>query len=1085
MIAAAGEAQARGDRITIRYSDPVQTIRRPRLERRLKSVTSRRLLALTAGPGCGKTTLLAQHFGQGKAAWHTATPLDTSLSVFVLNLVERIRLLVPALTTDLRNALGGPTGPDVPASGRRVESLAAELAQELDHRLSRDLVLVVDDIHELGPESARFLASLCRHAPPRFHMVIASREPIPFPTARMEAAGEVDEITANELWFDLAELEIMVEAVLGAADSPTAETLLARTNGWPVAVNMMLRNMAESGSVGDPAEAAALFDYLAEELFAGESDDTVEALATVVDLPWVNNGLLTALGVGELEPIATDASNPYFSRRPDIPNAWTVSPLIGEYLKRRHPREVAARRSLLGAASRWYLANDHLAEALACHRIVGPSPELVELLAERGPDLLTAGLARHVLPLLESMGEERDDDLMLLEAEARQILGDWEQAMDIYRRLEPGDSTMPPRLAWRLGFLQHMRGDVSGALDTYRRGELGTGDHSNEAALLGWMASAYWLRGERDQSKQLADRALALAVEAGASQALATAHTVLAMVAALDGDRAANDLHYLRALEHAERAGDVLQMIRIRSNRGSRFLEEGDFGPAVDELDAALRLADMTGFELWRGMALSNRAQIAGYQGHLDEAISDLRQARTIFRSIGSSLEAYPVAHLGHVYATRGDVALARSSFEEAIRIADSQSDLQALVPALTGLARLLTGEDPDRAEQLALRAGEARTVQGRAGSVIALAEVALARGDRERAAALADEAATLASSRNDLVGVADALELAALVAEDPEEALRLLEQARQVWDDIGAPIGVARVSALIGERTGGAVGKAMATSAAESLGRLGAKGPALEARRIADALSRPASGSVAIRTLGGFEVLVDGEPVPGSVWQSKVARDILGMLVASRGRPIHREVLMDRLWPDEDPKKTANRLSVALATIRRVLDPEKRHDTNHHLRSDSDALSLSPDHLAVDVELFLDEFAQGRALLREGRRAEGMAVLASAEERYVGDFLEGNPFDDWAIPLREEARTAYVEIASTLAEAERDAGDLDSATRRYLRILERDPYHEAAHVALVAVTYDSGRHGTARRLYASYVSRMAELDIEPKPFPS
>lgn len=1063
----------------------MQTIRRPRLERRLKSVTTRRLVALTAGPGCGKTTLLAQHFGQGKAAWHTATALDTSLPVFVLNVVERIRLLVPSLTTDLRSALGGPTGPDVSTAGRRAEALAAELAQELDRRLARDLVLVIDDVHELGPESARFLASLCRHAPARFHMVIASREPIPFPTARMEAAGEVDEITAADLLFDLEELGTMVESVLGTASEGTAEVLLERTGGWPVAVGMMLRTMAESRPVGDVAEPEALFDYLAEELFTAESEATVEALATTVDLPWVNTELLGTLGITELEEVVRDGSNPSFTRRPDIPNAWSISPLIGEYLTRRVHRDEAARQRLLADAARWYLANDHLAEALTCHRIAGPSDALRELLAERGADLLSSGLARHIVPLIESLGADRDADLMLLEAEARQILGDWEQAMDVYRRLEPGDSRIAPKLAWRLGFLQHMRGDVSAALDTYQRSELGTDDRTNEAALLGWMASAYWLRGERDQAKQLADRALALAVDAGASQALATAHTVLAMVAAMDGDRGANDLHYLRALEHAERAGDVLQLIRIRSNRGSRFLEEGDFGPATDELDVALRLADMTGFELWRGMALSNRAQIAGYQGHLEEAINDLRQARSIFRSIGSSLEAYPVAHLGQVYATRGDIALARSSFEEAIRIADTQSDLQALVPALTGLARLLADEDPDRAEDLARRAGEARTVQGRTGSVLALGEIAVARGNRAHAAELAEEAATLASSRNDLAGLATALELRALVADDPTEAMRLLEQARQMWLDIGAPIGAARVSALIGEQTGGTVGKAMAVAAAEALGRLGAKGPALEARRIADTLSRPASGAVSIRTLGGFEVLVDGEAVPGSAWQSRVARDILGMLVANRGRPIHREVLMDRLWPDEDPKKAANRLSVALATIRRVLDPDKRHDTNHHLRSESDALFLSRDHLVVDVELFLDECRQGRGLLREGRQTEGLAVLASAEERYVGDFLEGNPFDEWAVPLREEARAAYVEIASTLAEAERAGSNFDAATRRYLRILERDPYHEAAHVALVAVTYDSGRHGTARRLYASYVSRMAELDVEPKPFPS
>src|SRR5690606_25714930 len=190
-----GYGKFQGDRITTRFVDPMHTIRRPRLERQIKSVTDRRLVALTAGPGCGKTTLLAQHFRPGKAAWHTATALDTSLPVFVLNLVERIRLLVPSLSTDLRQALGGPTGPDLTAAGRRDEALAAVLAQELDRLLTRDLVLVVDDVHELGPESTRFLASLCRHAPSLFHLVIASREPIPFPTARLAAAGQVEEIT--------------------------------------------------------------------------------------------------------------------------------------------------------------------------------------------------------------------------------------------------------------------------------------------------------------------------------------------------------------------------------------------------------------------------------------------------------------------------------------------------------------------------------------------------------------------------------------------------------------------------------------------------------------------------------------------------------------------------------------------------------------------------------------------------------------------------------------------------------------------------------------------------------------------------
>ena len=69
---------------------------------------------------------------------------------------------------------------------------------------------------------------------------------------------------------------------------------------------------------------------------------------------------------------------------------------------------------------------------------------------------------------------------------------------------------------------------------------------------------------------------------------------------------------------------------------------------------------------------------------------------------------------------------------------------------------------------------------------------------------------------------------------------------------------------------------------------------------------------------------------MPTGEWQSRKARDLLKMLIARRGRSVARQVLMDGLWPDEDPERLGNRLSVALATVRSVLDPEKRHPADH-----------------------------------------------------------------------------------------------------------------------------------------------------------
>jgi DNA-binding SARP family transcriptional activator len=55
---------------------------------------------------------------------------------------------------------------------------------------------------------------------------------------------------------------------------------------------------------------------------------------------------------------------------------------------------------------------------------------------------------------------------------------------------------------------------------------------------------------------------------------------------------------------------------------------------------------------------------------------------------------------------------------------------------------------------------------------------------------------------------------------------------------------------------------------------------------------------------------------------------------------------------------------------------------------------------------------------------------------------------------------------------------------RYTLRLLAQDPYDEEAHLTLVAVLLDAGRLGQGRRHYQTYVRRMKELDVPPRPLP-
>ena len=145
----------------------------------------------------------------------------------------------------------------------------------------------------------------------------------------------------------------------------------------------------------------------------------------------------------------------------------------------------------------------------------------------------------------------------------------------------------------------------------------------------------------------------------------------------------------------------------------------------------------------------------------------------------------------------------------------------------------------------------------------------------------------------------------------------------------------------------------------------------------------------------------------------------------------------------------------------------------------------LVREHVEVDVEQFLREAGEGRRLLADGATAKGAAVLGLAAARYVGDFCADDPYADWAgrdagagpPHVRRDGRPSSGRIAD-------ERGDHGDAVRLRLRILDVDPYDEAAHLDLVRALSAQRRHGEARRAYRTYCERLAELDLDPASFP-
>ena len=750
-----------GRRPAVPHPAPAESIRRSRLETLLDVAFAARLTLLVGPAGSGKTTALAQWATHRDVGWH-AVGVGEGLVTFARGVFDAIVARIPGISPDLMLAIegvGSATGDPVDS---RAGALAALLCEQLERELTGgDIVVVIDDAQHLAfaPEATAMLDGLARHAPPSLHLVVASRTELPFATSRLELEGQACRIDQHQLAFRPDE----VAELLGPdADPALVDEVVAHTGGWAIATAFVahaIRNLAPSDrssrSLLSTAADDAVLRYFAEEIAANETPAVMHALRVAAELPWVTRELMMQLGFdGEATQIFAGSSI-YVTAVPAEPGAVAVSPLIVDFVRQRQPLPPEERQAACRTAADWYRDRGVWSEAAGCYRASDEAGGLVQFLADHGSSMIAEGRAREVLDTLAAVpAEQYDRALTLLEADARQMHGDWDGAAHAYDTITPAAGPIPADLAWRSGLLHYMRGDVETAFATYRRGTRGEGRPADEAALLAWTASAHFLRVERDEARTLAYEAATLARRANDSRALATSHTVLAMVAALDGDIVANDAHYVRALEHAERARDVVQTVRIRCNRGSSYIEKGDYERGQEELDIALQLAEASGLELWRALCLSNRAQARFALGAIDEAVADLEQSRGIFRAMGSRLESYPLGLLGDVYAARGATALARAAYEQAADLAGEPADLQALVPALAGLARVLADDEPELAAAHAERATSVAPAMGYANALLAQGWVELARGTsrtqsapRSRPRALPDRAATAPAS--------------------------------------------------------------------------------------------------------------------------------------------------------------------------------------------------------------------------------------------------------------------------------------------------------------------------------------------------
>src|SRR5262249_22189359 len=158
---------------------------------------------------------------------------------------------------------------------------------------------------------------------------------------------------------------------------------------------------------------------------------------------------------------------------------------------------------------------------------------------------------------------------------------------------------------------------------------------------------------------------------------------------------------------------------------------------------------------------------------------------------------------------------------------------------------------------------------------------------------------------------------------------------------------------------------------------------------------SGPTTPTLTVFTLGPLRIVSDVGEIDPAGWVRKKSRTLFGYLLCSRPRGVHKEQLMELLWPGTDPGRSARSLQVALSDLRSGLGERRTAGSRRaFIQRTGDYYSLDVGQGGwVDIEAFEASCEAGRRANALGDADTAARHYAAAESTYAGDFLADEQF--------------------------------------------------------------------------------------------
>jgi DNA-binding SARP family transcriptional activator len=230
----------------------------------------------------------------------------------------------------------------------------------------------------------------------------------------------------------------------------------------------------------------------------------------------------------------------------------------------------------------------------------------------------------------------------------------------------------------------------------------------------------------------------------------------------------------------------------------------------------------------------------------------------------------------------------------------------------------------------------------------------------------------------------------------------------------------------------------------------------------------------IKVRFFGNFEVEIGHQ-----ILNIKNGSLLLAYLLFNHSKPIHKQRIIDRFWPDSTHDAARNCLNSTIFSLRRAFND---------IVPNQPIIIFQNEHYAIHsdwrVETDADAFQLHWRNAREIERTQGLKAALSHFTALIAlhkdDFLVNFPNTEWALGERDTYRERYLQVLQHVADFNLNDKNYVAAIEYYQEILKTDDCLEEIHCKLMTCYTELKMKDRAMRQYKRCVETLKKVQLSP-----